>query len=190
MYNAISSRKMDKHEAIRDVMLMHFRDFGIFKAEKLTYFVNVRMAIIRQILADLEKEGVLVKGFFLKDDPTLYWMLKEDVDKQIQPLRNEMLLLNVQDNLHVYLRDYIRKETESATSVAIFKGTKIVGSFKGKLTISGAKVEDFKGSPEAKRYLKEVSVSLGVKIDANQRVQEDKDWDISEFYIRTNPGAI
>ena len=58
------------------------------------------------------------------------------------------------------------------------------------MTISGAKVEDFKGSPEAKRYLKDLSLSLGVKMEDAQRKEEDKDWDISEFFIRSNPGAI
>ena len=100
-----------------------------------------------------------------------------------------MFLLNTQDNLHVYLRDMIKREA-GATENVIFKGTKIIGSFKGKLTISGAKVEDFKGSPEAKRYIKDLSISLGVKIEDTQRIQEDKDWDVSEFYIKTNPGAI
>ncbi len=189
-YNILPQKKIDRNEAIKEVVRMHFKDFGIFKAEMLSYFINVRMAIVRQVLADLEKDGILVKGFFMKDDPTLCWMLKEDIENQIQPLRTEMLLLNVQDNLHVYLREYIKRESDSATNVVIFKGTKIIGTFKGKLTISGAKVEEFKGSPEAKRYLKELSVSLGVRIDANQRVQEDKDWDISEFYIKTNPGVL
>ena len=116
-------------------------------------------------------------------------MLKSDIDMQIRTVREEMFLLNTQDNLHVYLRDLIKKEV-GATENVIFKGTKIIGSFKGKLTISGAKVEEFKGSPEAKRFLKDLSLSLGVKMEDTQRIQEDKDWDVSEFFIRSNPGAI
>ena len=116
-------------------------------------------------------------------------MLKSDIDLPIRPLRNEIFLLNTQDNLHVYLRDIIKREA-GATENVIFKGTRIIGSFKGKLTIAGAKVEDFKGSPEAKRYLKDLSLSLGVSIEDHKKEQEDKDWDLSEFFIKSNPGAI
>ena len=155
----------------------------------LVHFVYSRMSVIRRILSELEDEGFLVKGFFYKDDPTVVWMLKSDIDMQIRTVREEMFLLNTQDNLHVYLRDLIKKEV-GATENVIFKGTKIIGSFKGKMTISGAKVEEFKGSPDAKRFLKDLSLSLGVKMEDTQRIQEDKDWDVSEFFIRSNPGAI
>ena len=131
---------------------MHFKDFGMFTADTLAQFINVRMAVIRKILAELEDEEYLVKGFLYRDDPTVVWMLKADIDEPIHSIRNEMFLLNTQDNLHVYFRDMIKKEA-GATENVVFKGTRIIGSFKGKMTISGAKVEDFKGSSEAKRYL-------------------------------------
>lgn len=189
-YNIVRAEKVSRMDALREIVKMHFRDFGIFSAEMLASFLSLRMGVARRLLAEMEADGTLVKGFLMENDQTLMWMLKEDLDKPIALVRNETFLLNNQDNLHVYLREFIKRETGSATDNVIFKGTKIIGSFKGKLTISGAKIEDFNGSPEAKRYLKEVSVSLGVKIDKDQRVEEDRDWDVSEFYIRTNPGAV
>ena len=188
-YNAVNLVRRDRYESMKEIVRMHFKDFGLFTADMLSYFLSTRMSVIRRILGELEDEGFIVKGFFMKDDPTLAWMLKSDVDTPIHTLRNEMFLLNTQDNLHVYLREMIKREA-GATENVIFKGTKIIGSFKGKMTISGAKVEDFKGSPEAKRFLKDTSISLGVKMEDTQRIQEDKDWDVSEFYIKTNPGAI
>ncbi|MFA5453071.1 MAG: hypothetical protein WC248_05820, partial [Candidatus Methanomethylophilaceae archaeon] len=68
-------------------------------------------------------------------------------------------------------------------------GTKIIGSFKGKLTITGAKVEDFKGTDEAQRFLRETAIAFGVKIEKEED-PEDRDWNVSEFYLKTNPGAI
>ncbi len=147
------------------------------------------MSVVRDLLRRLEDEGFLVKGFFMRDSPTVYWMLKEDCGKPIDMVRNEMFLLNTQDSLHVYLRDMIKNDVRSSSNI-IFRGTRVIGSFKGKMTISGAKVEEFEGSPEARRYLKEVAISLGVRMDKDQRVQEDKDWDVSEFFIKTNPGAV
>ncbi len=187
-YNALKGEKKDRMASLREIARRHFMDFGIFSADKLSSFLEVKMSVVRQLLAEMENDGFIVKGFFMQDDPTLMWMLKEDVDKTVHPLRSEMMLLNTQDNLSVYLRDYIKREAGGTENV-IFKGTRIIGSFKGKLTISGAKVEEFKGSPEAKRYLREIAASIGVKLDKDQRVQEDDDWDISEFYIKTNPGA-
>jgi ATP-dependent Lhr-like helicase len=188
-YLAVSGQRMDRYEALKEIAKMHIKDFGMFTADTLAQFINVRMSIVRKILAELEDEGMLVKGFLFRDDPTVVWMLKSDIDGPVHSLRNETFLLNTQDNLHVYLRDMIKREA-GATENVVFKGTRIIGSFKGKMTISGAKVEDFKGSPEAKRYIKDLSISLGVKIEDTQRIQEDKDWDVSEFYIKTNPGAI
>ncbi len=188
-YNVLKEPKMDKNEAMTEIVKLMFSDFGIFSAELLASMIGQRMPIVRGILKRLEDEGFLVKGFFMRDSPTVYWMLKEDCGKPIDMIRNDMFLLNTQDNLHVYLRDMIKRDMNSTSNV-IFRGTKIIGSFKGKMTISGAKVEEFEGSPEAKRYLKEVAISLGVRLDKDQRVQEDNDWDVSEFFIKTNPGAI
>ena len=188
-YLAVEGSRMDKYEALKEIVRMHFRSFGMFTADTLAQFITSRMSVVRRILTELEDEGFLVKGFLYKDDPTVVWMLKSDIDTPIRPLRNEMFLLNTQDNLHVYLRDIIKREA-GATENVIFKGTRIIGSFKGKLTIAGAKVEDFKGSPEAKRYIKDLALSLGVSIDDQKKEQEDKDWDLSEFFIKSNPGAI
>jgi len=142
--------------------------------------------MVRKMLSELEKEGYLVKGFLVKDDPTLRWILKEDAEKKPEPFE-DMLLLNVQDNLHIYLRNMIKRERGS-TECVVFDGTTIIGSFEGKISSSGAKVENFKGSDKAYKYMKEVAKSLGVKIE-DKKPQEEEDWDISEFYLKTNPGA-
>ena len=97
------------------------------------------------------------------------------------------LLLNTQDNLHSYMRDYIKKVC-GGTECVVFFGTEIVGSFKGKVAASGAKVGEFKGSDKAMRFIRETAKQLGVKIEEGER-PEDEDWDVSEFYLKTNPGA-
>ena len=186
-YSIVPTGSIGRKDAVREIMKMHFRDFGIFSAEMLSSFLSLKMGIIRQVLAELEEEGMLVKGFFNENSATVYWMLKEDVDKRIEPVR-DLLLLNTQDNLHVYLRNLIKREV-GATENVIFKGTRIIGSFKGKLTVSGAKVEDFKGTGEAQRFLKETAIAFGVKIEKEED-PDDRDWNVSEFYLKTNPGAI
>ena len=187
-YCTVNDNGMGQREALKEVLRMHFKCFGIFSAEQLYRFIlSVRMGDLRQALADLEDEGYLVKGFFRKDDPTLMWMLKEDTGKDMTPPEG-MFLLNTQDNLHVYLRDMIKQECGSSENVVI-SGTKIVGSFKGKMTVTGAKAEDLKGTPEAVKFVKDLSVSLGVSLGGRDK-EDDKDWDVCEFYLKTHPGSI
>ena len=97
-----------------------------------------------------------------------------------------MFLLNTQDNLSLYLRDYIKKEC-GGTVCAIFSGTKIIGHFKGKLTPTGAKVDEFEGSDLARKYLDDTARIYGVSLKKGTD-QADDDWDACEFYSKTNPG--
>lgn len=186
-YYVVQPNGMSKDEAIMLLLKMHFKDFGVFSAEGLAQFIYLRMSVVRKTLAKLENEGFLVKGFLVENDPTPRWMLAEDQDLVPEKF-NEMLLLNTQDNLHIYLRDMIKRECGSSECV-VFDGTKIIGCFNGKVASSGTKVEGFEGSDKANRFIKDVAKSLGVKIE-EVKPQEDEDWDVSEFYLKTNPGAI
>ena len=186
-YFAVPASGDSKDDAIRKIVSMHFRDLGMFSAEALSQFTGLRMGVIRPVLADLEKSGLLVKGFLIKDDPTLRWMLAEDQDIEPNAFK-EMFLLNTQDNLHQYLRDMIKKECGSSECV-VFEGTKIVASFSGKISSMGTKMEDFKGNEKAKKYIRDLARSLGVKLEEKKQ-SDDDEWDISEFYLKTNPGAL
>ena len=186
-YYVVPAGVISKEEALKAIMKRHFKDFGTFSAEEIALFVSSRMLIVRRTLSELEKEGFLVKGFLLKDDPTVRWMLKEDVDTKPKIFK-EMFLLNTQDNLHLYLREMIKREC-GATECVVFDGTKIIGSFFGKISSSGAKVENFRGSDKALKHMKDVAKAQGVKFEEKKTTEED-DWDVSEFYLKTNPGAI
>jgi len=185
-YNIVEDRGVGQDEATLEIARMHFRDFGMFCAEDLSMFLSSRMSVTRGVLRALEKEGFVKKGFFIKDDPTLRWMLSEDVGK-ITRRAGDTFVLNTQDNLSVYFRDWIKSETGATRSV-IIANNKIVGSFVGKLCSSGAKVDDFQGNDRAVRLLKEASQSVGMRLDT-QRQRDDDDWDVSEFYMKVNTGA-
>ncbi len=186
-YCLVPMRRTTRDEALKDVMRLHFNDFGTFTAEGIARFTEVKMSVVRRLLGELEDEGFLVKGFLVKDDPTVRWILAEDADRPVEPVTG-MMLLNNQDNLHIYFRDIIKRRTGSNTPNLILDGTEIAGTFNGKLTISGAKVEDFQGTDAAHRYLREIAQSLGVKIGKDMQVEEE-DWDVAEFYLKVNPGA-
>ena len=186
-YNVVPDSGTDPHEALLEIVRGHFRDFGMFSAEALSQFVTGRMSVTRGVLRELEDEGFLRKGFLIRDDPTLMWILAEDVG--VKPARfMENMVLNSQDNLHIYLRHMIKGETGAGAVSVIFSGTRIVGSFKGKVCSSGAKVEEFQGTDRAARILREAAQSVGVRLET-QRQREDDDWDVSEFYTKVNLGA-
>ena len=69
----------------------------------------------------------------------------------------------------------------------IFSGTKIIGHFKGKVTPTAAKMEEFEGSDLARKYLEDTARIFGVSLSKGSD-QADDDWDASEFYCKTNPG--
>ncbi|MBR7153514.1 MAG: ATP-dependent helicase [Candidatus Methanomethylophilaceae archaeon] len=186
LYNLVQLKEMEQYDAQKEVARRLFHEFGMFSAETMSQFLSARMSVTRRILSDLEDEGLVVKGFLVRDDPVLRWMISEDVGKRVERI-TDSFVLNTQDNLHVYLRDIIKRETGSSKAV-IFNGSRIVGSFKGKLCSSGVKVEEFEGTDGAARILKETAQALGQRLDS-QREREDDDWDVSEFYMKVNPGA-
>jgi ATP-dependent Lhr-like helicase len=186
MFNIVPDNGMSQYEAVLEIMRMHFRDFGVFRAETLSSFVDSRMSVVRRALRDLEKEGFIKKGYFLEGDSVLRWMIAEDVGKA-PPRFISSFILNSQDNLHIYMRDHIKSMVGSTKSV-VFSGPKIIGSFKGKICASGVKIEEFEGDDRAMRIMKEAGQSVGMRLDS-ARQREDDDWDVSEFYTKVNPGA-
>lgn len=186
-YCALPPDPIPKHEARLMLARMLFRDFGIFSAEVFAGFAGLRMADARSILRELEDEGLLVKGFFEEGSGVLMWMLAEDAGGKVEKVR-DLMILNNQDNLHLYLRSRLKEFTEFPTDTVVFRGTEVIGYFKGKVTASGAKVEDFKGGDDAYRYVKAVANSLGMSIVKKDDMDDD-DWGVSEFYSKTNPGA-
>lgn len=187
-YAEVPLPNISKEDALKEVFRYHFRDFGISSAEDLSRIMPTRMSEIRSVLAALERENLLRKGFFIKDDPTVMWMLAEDVGNR-PILHGNTFILNSQDNFHVFLRPWIRKESGQSGPV-IIKGTEIIGFFKGRLTYARSKVEDFEGSDRAFRYLNSVARSLGVQIGRDSSSEPEEDWDAVEFYLKSNPGAL
>ena len=177
---------MTRDRALKEVAMRHLESFGSFTADGMASFLECRVPEARKVLAELEDDGRVRKGFFMEGDPVLRWMRTEDVGKA--PLGfSETFVLNSQDILNLYLRDYIKAVAGSARS-AVMHGTEIIGTFKGKVCTSGAKVEEFQGTDRARRVLKEAAQNVGVRLET-ERELEDDDWDVSEFYTKLNLGS-
>lgn len=185
MINMVTTEGTDILHGLEAVARMHFKAFGIFSADNLASFLDARMSLVRKVLRRLEDDGTVIKGYFIEDDPTLMWMLSEDVGKR-PPAFLETFVLNTQDNLHIYFRELIKKEVGGTMSV-VFSGTRIIGSFKGKVASSGVKIDDFTGSDAAMHAIMEASQFAGVSIDKPVN-QKDEDWDMLTLSSKLNLG--
>ena len=99
-----------------------------------------------------------------------------------------LIVHNHEVNLHYYLRDMFNLQC-GATDTVVFMGTEVVSSFRGNITASGAKVDDFKGPDDMLRFVKMAASKYGVSLrKANER--ESDEWDSMEFYLKSNPGVM
>jgi len=181
--------KIDREAARDEVFRMLLRSYGIFSAEELSRFLQgeLPMREIREILSRLEKEGLLVKGFLNREDDRLYWMMREDLERGWEAFDGSFVLTPM-DNLYSYLQPWIRERHGSGRSL-IFGGTRIIGSFKGRIRGGSMIVEDFEGGREARRVLNRHLKQMNLTLRGAEE-QVIPDWEIEEFYEKTHPGEV
>ena len=143
-----------------------YSDYTLEDGKKATwqqFFEHIALQNMQRniILSDMAKEA----GFEIDA------AAQAEVDDQLQQLRDRI------------------KEQCGATEAAVFRGTDVVGSFKGKVTASGAKVEDFKGPMDIMRFVKMTASKYGVSLRKDSERESDE-WDSMEFYLKSNPGIM
>jgi len=107
------------------------------------------------MLLKLENEGFLVKGYFLKDDETLYWMSNESLkileNGNLDFTFNERFIISPQDQLSTYLAPMVRDKFGFSSCFIIFHGLEPSGVFIAKQKKKHVKVLDFKGEEDKKK---------------------------------------
>lgn len=176
-------------EARIQLLTRMFENFGIVSAENLARILNhfIPMRELRRLLSVLENEGVLVKGYFVEDDEMLYWMLAKDVPmKKVES--EEGFVLTSDDNLFFYLQTWLKGKIVRRGD-AIFKGPRIVGSFRAHRAGSNLYLDEFSGNQEAKRIFR---AFIRMHNYTLRKSKEEKvpDWEIQEFYEKTHPGEV
>jgi len=185
-FRAVPSKGMEPREARKEVVRLLFRNFGLMSAENLSRFMKFEMAMreLRGILADLEDEGMLVKGFLVQGDDTVHWMLAQDAGKRFPPPSTEFVLTPM-DNLSYLLAPQI-KERFGTWCYVIFTGAEMTGAFRAKKKGNDLHVTEVMGGQEAKRAMKAHVRLLGMTIREGE-LEEREEWEIQEFYDRTHP---
>ncbi len=160
-------RNLTKQYARKYLLKRIIRNFGIFSAENLAVFTRheYSMKELRGLLRELESEGVLVKGYFIEDDDTLYWVNKDSFEELLSSEPDleftERFVVSPQDQFTAYLAPMIRKRFGFGSCFVIFQGFKISGVFK-------LKQKDDK------------------KVMVTDFVGDDDDWRTIETFLRMN----
>ncbi len=173
---------MTAREARKFVLKRIIDSYGIFSAEKLSQYTSheYKMEEIRKTLRQLEREGHLVKGYFKEGDDTLYWVLKEDLDKLGKIDFKEKFILTPRDNLSVYLREEIRNKWNSGYRMVAFDGTEMIAAFKVRFRKSEIIITDFEGDATARNLLRDFSMENDVRIVEEHK--EIDDWEMVMWY--------
>jgi hypothetical protein len=160
-----------------------FRNFGVFSAEQLATYLRpvLNMRETRRLLAMLEEEGFLKKGFLRRGSDTVMWVLAEDIG-EIGPVAEKGFVLTMDDNLAFYLYPQIRERFGGATNV-IFNGTTIAASFQSRVRGKDIVVQAFDGGREEKRLLHDFIRSLNLTLRESFS-GDDNDYDVQDFYDR------
>ncbi len=182
---------MAVEEARKEAVRLIFRSYGIFSAENLSSYMKYELPMreLRSILAELEREEFLVKGFLIEGDDTVHWVLKEDVERIDSVKSDTSIVLPPEDNLHTYLQSWIRQMLGGSNYSIILEGSKMIGSFRGKTKGQDIIIQEFIGEQKARdvltRYLHESGLTM-----RNGGDDTVPDWEILDFYEKTHPGEV
>jgi hypothetical protein len=169
-------RNLTKGYARKYVLKRILKNFGIFDLESLSSFTKREyyMKELREILLELENDGDLKKGYFIKDDDTLYWMVKDDIENMSSEMddaeSDHRLIVSPQDQLTTYLAPMVRQRFGYGSCFIIFRGYEISGTFKIKKQNKKIKIIDFQGDDDDWR-----SVEKFFRAQRLELIDEDTD---------------
>ncbi|HEV8594476.1 MAG TPA: ATP-dependent helicase [Thermoplasmata archaeon] len=181
-YLTVPAPKIEPARARREVLLSLFRAFGIFSAENLAAYTRFEysMAEVRSLLREFEAEGLLVKGFFVGGERTLYWMLKEDLGK-VGTLRfRDKFVLTPMDNLSLYLRRQMAEKWGFGVSYLVFEGTEPAAAFKARRRKAHLVVTEVVGDAKALSVVKSFGETNEVRV--SEESSQIPDAEIMEWY--------
>jgi ATP-dependent Lhr-like helicase len=186
-FRAVPKLEMEQGEARKAVVRNLFENFGLMSAENLSRFMKfeLRMRELRDILAKLEDDAVLVKGFLVEGDDAVHWMLAADAEKKIALPKGEFVLTPM-DNLSYLLYPLIRERFGSWQYV-VFQGAEMLGAFKGRKKGKDLYVYEIVGGKEVKRIMAEGIRQLNMTIREGP-IGGTQEWELQEFYEKTHPG--
>jgi hypothetical protein len=198
-YYLTPESKYEARFARKEVIRRIFRQFGVFSAEMLGFYTKgeYRMFELRTILQELEDEGFLAKGYFLRQEQgprwqadSLHWIVREDL-KQIKKRSARFdAVLTARDNLAHYLTPYVAQKFGIGSSWVAISDGEIIGAASVQLKKKENIAMRFEGSPRAWDMIRKFSSDTGKRmVLAGERkyIEADDVEDWYEQYVR--PGG-
>ncbi|MFQ5553153.1 MAG: DNA glycosylase AlkZ-like family protein, partial [Thermoplasmata archaeon] len=186
-YRTVGDAGLEPREARKAVVRRIFDGYGIFSAENLGAYTrgHFRMGEIRRILRELEREGVLVKGFLVRGEPTVFWMLNEGGVGQVT--YNGRFVLSPWDNLSFYLRSHLQERWRMGSCYVAFDGPRSVAAFKARKRGDELRITEFQGDSAAQELLRAFAYENDLSLRAEG--EEDDDWELIRWYERMYGGV-
>jgi len=183
-YRVVPDPKVSREDARKEVLRRLIRSLGVTSAEALAAYTRFEfnMAETRERLREFEAEGWLVKGFLARGERTLYWILKEDLDRIEGLSFRRKFVLTPMDNLFLFLRQDIVSKFHSGSCYVVFSGTEMTASFKAKRRRWEFIVTDFQGDSSARRIVDAWEEENEVEI--GEAVERISDHEVMEWYAK------
>ncbi|OGS51177.1 MAG: hypothetical protein A3K65_05615 [Euryarchaeota archaeon RBG_16_68_12] len=183
-YRTVKDLKIPVAEARKAVLRRAAESLGVFGAEALANFTRFEfnMGDTRRLLREFEREGWLVKGFFARGERTVYWMLREGLDRVSGLEFHRSFVLTPLDNLFQFLRADITQRWHMGYCYVVFQGTEMVAAFKARRRKYVLQVTEFEGDPEARRVLDEFEATNGLEV--GEHVDRISDAEVMEWYSK------
>ncbi len=182
-YRSVGDLGLDTEEARKQVVRRIMKSYGIFSAENLGFFARwaFNMAEVRSLLRDLEEEGLLVKGFLVEGDSTVYWALKDHKIGRVT--FTSSFVLTPRDNLNLYLRDYlIQKWKLGGYCFAAFQGPRDIAAFRARLRGGDVAITKFEGDAKAREMIRSFSFQNDVRVSEEGETADE--WEVVRWYER------
>ncbi len=178
-------------KAARDrVVRRLFEAFGVMAAETVASLLSGDMAMrdVRASLRRLEAEGFLVKGHLLRGSNVIHWATKDAFGRLGKARPSAGIVLSPLDSLTTFLRAAYRDVLPETGRHAVFSGSRLIGSFDGRLRKGSLVVSDVVGEEGCRDIIAAYARRLGIAMTEKDEVTVSE-WEIMEFYRKSHPGA-
>jgi len=182
--------RMSRQTAWDRVVRRMFESFGVMTAETLAFLLSGDLAMreVRACLRRLEADGFLVKGHLLRGSNIIHWASKEAFDRLGHAHARAGVVLSPSDSLTTFLRAAYRDILPDTGRYAVFAGSRMIGSFDGRLRKDGLSISDVVGEEGCRDMIAAHARRLGLAISEDDE-GSISEWEIMEFYRKSHPGA-
>jgi len=170
-YAPVPASPLSVEEARKQLIFETIHNFGVASVEQLISLTRgtIRTGQVRRLLRELEEEGKIVKGYFIRGDTRLYYMEKGAEKKVLRHSHREGFVLTPMDRLFYYLSDKVREMFGLGSCYVIIHNAEMIAVFlcrkKGKTLSIKEYYGDAGGMPIAEEWARRVGIGLEWEIE-------------------------